>query len=47
MEDKKEHGQMETNSSVNRFSIGQEYDGTGSSATDFFDGKMMRSPSGM
>jgi len=29
-----------TNSSVNKFSIGQEYDGTGSSATDFFDGKI-------
>ena len=25
---------------MNRFSIGQEYDGTGSSATDFFDGKI-------
>lgn len=29
-----------TNSSVNKFSIGQEYDGTGSTATDFFDGKI-------
>ena len=25
---------------MNRFSIGQEYDGTGSSASDFFDGKI-------
>ena len=29
-----------TNTSVNKFSIGQEYDGTGSSASDFFDGKI-------
>jgi len=29
-----------TNTSVNKFSIGQEYDGTGSTATDFFDGKI-------
>ena len=29
-----------TNTSVNRFSIGQEYDGTGSTASDFFDGKI-------
>jgi len=29
-----------TNTSVNKFSIGQEYDGTGSTASDFFDGKI-------
>jgi len=29
-----------TNTSVNRFSIGQEYDGSGSTASDFFDGKI-------
>ena len=29
-----------SNTSVNKFSIGQEYDGTGSTATDFFDGKI-------
>ena len=40
MERKKQHGQMETNTSVNKFSIGQEYDGTGSTASDFFDGKI-------
>ena len=29
-----------SNSSADRFSIGQEYDGTGSTASDFFDGKI-------
>ena len=29
-----------TNSSVNKFSIGQEYDGSGSTPSDFFDGKI-------
>jgi len=29
-----------TNTSVNRFSIGQEYDGDGDIASDFFDGKI-------
>ena len=36
-----------TNTSVNKFSIGQEYDGTGSSASDFSMVKLMRSQSGM
>ena len=29
-----------TNTSADRFSIGQEYDGSGSTASDFFDGKI-------